>query len=140
MSYTIDQESGKVFIPAADHQNVYENILRLIGRERRHTSQGSGWKRVASNDLKKATNLTDAMRVWRWNPEYDVAGNIISLKFLGEILGDDIMFFRAIAPWVSEGSSIEVIGEDGRVIRWWFNGQRVLEQEAQLKIKRPPSN
>ena len=53
-------------------------------------------------------------------PETDGKGNITDLDFTGEKLWDHDEMFKEIAPYVEDGSYIEMHGEDGSMWRWVF--------------------
>jgi len=55
-----------------------------------------------------------------WDPGYDDEGNIVELDFIEEKRADDHEFFHATAPYVEQGSYIQMRGEDGAMWRWVF--------------------
>jgi hypothetical protein len=64
------------------------------------------------------------MEELRWPIEYDTEGNIVDVEFNGEKYWDDEVIFEAIAPFVKDGSYIQMQGEDGERWRWVFwNGR-----------------
>jgi len=76
---------------------------------------------VDTDEYKNATTLEEAVIAWRWELQGAVGGDVTAICFDGEKLGDDEHFLRAIAPFVRDGSWIEIEGEDGRW-RWCFAG------------------
>lgn len=72
------------------------------------------------NDFHNLYSLEEVMREWRWDINFDEEGNVIDIEFIGEKLGDDPLLFEAIAPFVKDGSCIEMLGEDGDRWRWSF--------------------
>ena len=53
----------------------------------------------------------------------DDDGNITSLSFYGDKLSyDEGEMFKIVAPYVEDGSYIEMHGEDGAQWRWAFSG------------------
>ena len=74
-------------------------------------------------------NLRDALEEWRW--DYDKYG----LNFGGEKIGDDQVLFDAIAPFVKEGSYLQMQGEDGCIWRWYFDGKTCEEQNATISFE-----
>ncbi len=85
-----------------------------------------------SSEFLNARSLEDALGVWRWDAVVDEEGGIEELSFQGENLGDEDLLFSALAPYIAEGSSIVVAGEDGIVWRWYFSNERVRRQNARL--------
>ena len=69
------------------------------------------------------------MYQWRWDiEENDRTGAVTDIWFAGEKLGDDETLFQAIAPWVKDGSFIEMMGEDGAFWKWVFQDGEVTTQ------------
>ena len=75
------------------------------------------------------------LREWRWAPELNDDGDIIALYFEGEKLGDDVLLWQAIAPAVADGSFLEMVGEDGCIWRWWFDGTACDEQSSTVTFE-----
>jgi hypothetical protein len=64
-------------------------------------------------------------------PDTDDDGNIIGLEFVGDkVVYDEEKMFQKIAPFVEDGSFIEMRGEDGAMWRWVFSGGTVREVRA----------
>jgi hypothetical protein len=80
----------------------------------------------------KATTLTEAARKWRWDLVEEEDGHISDIEFRGEKLGDDERFFEALAPFVEDGSFIEMEGEDGSRWKWVFKDGSVSEKHARI--------
>ena len=53
--------------------------------------------------------------------------------FSGEKLGDDYSFFFTIAPFVEDGSYIEMLGEDGDKWRWIFKDGKCNEKYPKVE-------
>lgn len=69
---------------------------------------------------------------WPYDFELDGLGNIVRIEYLGEKLGDDLEMFQKIAPYVREGSFLEMRGEDGEQWRWIFRGGKCEEVRAKV--------
>jgi hypothetical protein len=92
--------------------------------------EGHGW---VDSKYKTTVSLREAMIAWRWDPAIDDdTGDINYLYFEGEKLGDDERFFDALAPFVEEGSYIEVSGEESALWRWCFDGKKMTEKFANI--------
>lgn len=89
---------------------------------------------VDSKMVEQAETITHAMRAFRWHPvqEYN-GGDVVDLEFLGGKLGDDKVFFEALAPFVVEGSYVQMEGDDGEVWRWCFEDGQVIEKRARIQ-------
>jgi len=80
-----------------------------------------------NEDFENFLNLKEAMNKWRWEIEEDEDGNVYYIHFIGEKSGDDDILFNAIAPFVEEGSFIQMLGEEGEMWRWVFNDEKCIE-------------
>ena len=97
---------------------------------------------VDMDRVRSAEQLVDAVRSWRWDArvledgEYNASvgavGDIIVDGFYGDKSGDDHVLFGALAPFVNDGDSIEMMGEDGARWRWLFRGGKCVEQAGRI--------
>jgi hypothetical protein len=127
MGYCISQGETQFHIKAAHKAAALAAVRRLARDERamsRGSSQGDRWYSwVTTDDFYLAKTLEVALSAWRWDAT--IHGNthdIVGLQFNGEKSGDDEVLFSAIAPFVTDGSYIQMSGEDGAVWRWVFKG------------------
>jgi len=104
----------------------------LAGKETITDASGAHFSWVNTNEFVKATSLKEAMKAWRWEIYEDEEGNVIDIDFYGEKLGDDEILLSAIAPFVKDGSFIEMMGEDDGHWRWCFENKKVVEKDAQI--------
>lgn len=58
------------------------------------------------------TDIVDALRNWRYSATVRPNGDVTVDYFLGEKLGSDDVLYAAIAPFVKDGSTVYVTGED----------------------------
>lgn len=82
---------------------------------------------VNNKSVALSETFEEAMCEWGWETITDNEGNIIGISFKGEKLGDDFELFEAIAPFVKEGSFIQMSGEEDEIWRWSFNGEKCFE-------------
>ena len=87
---------------------------------------------VDSDDVANAKTLEEALKAWRWETYANDKGDIVNIELQREKLGDDLVMFEAIAPFVISGSYIQMTGEDGSMWRWTFNGVQCVEQNATI--------
>lgn len=102
----------------------------------------SGVKKEALKALKKAFRdytglqsmriLEDAMADYGYVPEIDDDYNIVGVEHVYKKLGDDEIFWNTLAPYVKDGSFIEMIGEDNEMWRWSFQNGKMTEQTAKI--------
>lgn len=78
-------------------------------------------------------SLKDVLSEAGWPAEIDSdTGDICSLYFDGEKLGSEEEWMGILAPYVENGSYIEVSGEEDSIWRWCFNNGKLETKEAVL--------
>ena len=88
---------------------------------------------VEEENVARANNFKDAAEAFRWDMWVDDEGDIYGTMFNGEkYTGSEQTFFNTIAPYVREGSYIEMQGEEGEMWKWYFNGMECMEYQAQI--------
>jgi hypothetical protein len=138
MGYCMSQENAEFRIAKSKHAAAIKKLKELMKRTdlmRGGSNLGGKWiphfSWVETDEVLNATSLAEVMEAFRWTVEHDADdGNITSISFSGEKLGDDQHFFEAIAEFVDDGSFIEMRGEDGALWRWIFSGGKVTEKHA----------
>jgi hypothetical protein len=93
---------------------------------------GSWFSWVSSEDVLNAKTLQEAMLAFRWETSLNEAGDIVSICFEGEKLGDDEVFFHTLAPFVEDGSYVAMQGENGAMWRWVFTDGKCREITAEI--------
>lgn len=131
MGYNMSQVDAKFFVPVDKIPAMVEAIRNLYGGETIRDSSGRHFSWVSEN-FHTLTDAAQLLEAWRWDVEFDDDGNIDTVHFLGEKLGDDNILFDAIAPFVKAGSYVEMSGEDGDRWRWIFDGEAMLEKQAKV--------
>jgi len=87
---------------------------------------------VNTNALANAGTLKEAVDACRWHIEIDQEGDCYNIYFDGEKIGDDMILFEALAPFVESGGFIEMSGEDGALWRWCFEDGKLVEKFATI--------
>lgn len=134
MSYCMSLRSQNFFLKRDDSDKVLAALKELF---REHPDSPSGFGKfswINTNVVLSAKTLQEAMNECRWefqtnggdNGDFDV------IEFNGEKLGEDELIFSAIAPFVKDGSFIEMEGEDGSLWKWIFNDGKVKEKMAKI--------
>jgi len=85
-----------------------------------------------NKEILEAKSLEEALAVCQWEPinKDNGGGPIVDIMFVGEKIGSDFEIFKAIGPYVKAGSEIVMIGEDGHIWRWHFDGDKCVEEDA----------
>jgi len=74
-------------------------------------------------EYKHATRIDQLFRMWGYMIDWDETGNITSIALEASYLGDEFEFFKIIAPFVKEGSYIEIDCQGEKIWRWVFDGK-----------------
>ena len=135
MGYTMDQQKSVFRIKNEDFQEL---IVTWIGETETnptgHRVDLSTLKDRMFNDAptvsEKMAELFDA---YRWELDFDEENNISAIYFNGEkYWDDDNTLLKTIAPYVTDGSFIEMRGEDGEVWRWVYKNNAIETHYAEL--------
>lgn len=118
MGYNIQNTRSKFVIKKENYGNVVKAIHGLAGKESIEDSSGKHFSWV-NNDFVDFSGIIELFAAWRWSVEENDFG-INCISFDGQKLGNDHLFFNTIAPYVENGSFIEIMGEDGCIWRWFF--------------------
>ena len=131
MGYCMSMREQDFFVPVENLPAMVEAIHALSGKETIGDSSGRHFSWVDQN----FHTITDPKRLldaWRWDAVFNDNGDIDTIYFGGEKLGDDEVLFTAIGHLVKAGSYIEMQGEDGCLWRWVFDGKSMTEQSATI--------
>lgn len=93
---------------------------------------GHEYKWVNPELILKAETLEEALSEWSWGLQLDDEGNVESIRFEEEKSGDELELFKAIAPFVELNSYIEMMGEDGELWRYQFDGKTCFEHYPKI--------
>lgn len=141
MGYYMTQNDTEIFIPKELHALALHEIKHLMLEKNSDgliTFDNGGlpvyrwFSWVNLDQVLEAKSLSDALSAWRWETHQNEEGDIVFLSFRGEKSGQDDILFKAISPFVKEGSYVSMRGEDGAIWRWYFNGQTCIEQEGKV--------
>lgn len=134
MGYCMSLEDAVFSIPKSNHAPALAKIKALMQRTefmRGGDSRGNRWfSWVDTQEVLSAQTLAEAMEAFRWPVDHDADGNVTSVDFTGEKLGEDQHLFGVLAEFVADGSFVEMRGEDGALWRWVFSGGQVAEKHA----------
>ncbi len=132
MGYCIELTKAKFAIKAEQKARALAALKALLDRTDLMTGESwSGGMKTGSwfafcDGLADATTLAEAMEAIRWPITEDSDGNVVGIEFSGEKLGDDRHLLMALAPFVEDGSTLEMVGEDHNSWAWDFVGGRLL--------------
>ena len=140
MGYHMWQDDCNFVIKAADFPAALQAIKDLmLNKEDMDGGSWSGevhterWYSFVHTDaVMESETLIDALSAWRWDAQTREGGDIYFVSFTGEKSGQDKLLFRAIAPYVKNGSYICMRGEDGALWRWYFEDGTCKDQEGRV--------
>ena len=143
MGYCMEQRGSSFTIKAENMAGAIAAVKALDGAQAENgasgfSSRGPHYAWVG-NGFGKHNSLVGLMGAWRWQlwvKDDDASGevSVIDISFDGEKIGDDMVLFAAIAPFVEPESYIEMAGEDGYIWRYYFDGETVDEQEGTVSF------
>lgn len=87
---------------------------------------------VNENIMATETDIEKLMREVRWEGFINEEGDFELEYFNGEKYGSDDDIFNTIAPYVEEGSYIQMQGEDGAMWRWIFKDGKCIEKAPKI--------
>lgn len=135
MGYHMFLLHSDIFISQEKHDSALATIKSAMAAEGKREE----FAFVSKQSCLLVETFVDVMRIWRWLPECDDDGNIVSLDFLGEKLGNEDFLFGVIAPFVKDGSNVQMAGEDGRVWQWLFHSGIVDVEEGVITFQQSHS-
>lgn len=136
MGYYMDQHDCNFTIKHENIQKAWDALIKLFKTEKEstHDSYRYGYSWIDTESVLKAESFKDAMAEARWDIYYDnKCKNVEGIYFNGEkYSGDEVIILGAIAPYVENGSYIEMRGEDGEMWRWVFNNRNIEEKYPKI--------
>jgi len=148
MGYCMSMRAAKFHVSEALKAKALEAIKGTMKDESnmrggswtggKQTERWYSW--VSTKAVLAALTFEDAMREWGYPVSSNGMNNddVDDISFEGEKIGQEDFLFRAIAPYVTDGSYIEMQGEDGALWRWlWARGE-FHEQEAIISWESGP--
>jgi hypothetical protein len=131
MGYCMDLQEKKFKIRKENAENVV-NALKEFAKNFKGTYDNRiMW--VDKSILINSESIEESFDEIRYPLTTDTNGDYIIDYFSGEKLGDDTQIFMAIAPFVEDGSYIEMSGEDGTLWRWVFKNGKCEEKYPEIK-------
>ena len=89
--------------------------------------------RMYNDAFTVSEKMVDLFDAYRWELYCDEENNISAIYFNGEkYWDDDTTLLKTIAPYVTDGSFIEMRGEDGEVWRWVYKNNAIETHHAEL--------
>lgn len=131
MGYCMTLREEDFYISLEESQRGFPIVKKSLLKMRRKRTSPFAW--VYDEEIKNAKSLEYILDSFSWEADTDAEGNIISIYFQSEKLGDEKILFDIIAPFVSDNSYIEMSGEDGDIWRWVFKDGKCTEKKAEIR-------
>lgn len=140
MGYCMYQSDSVFNISASNIKDVIKTIHALAsdknkmfgGRWTPGVGKSESWYSWVNMDFVNTNDIKEIFNCWRWDVTTDDDGNITDIYFDGGKLGDDVVLFETIAPYVNDGSYIQMRGEDEHIWRWCFNNGKLEEKSPTI--------
>lgn len=125
MGYCMTQQNADFTMSKSKFPDALKAVKALTAGTKEYS-----W--VDSGPILKAETLEEALDEWSWGLQFNDEGDVESICFNGEKGGDELELFKAIAPFVEVNSFIEMMGEDGELWRYHFNGKTCIEIDPKI--------
>lgn len=129
MGYCGRQVDSRFTIKQQNLVHVFRSIKAMAQEARDH---GESFHWVQPTDLLAHDTIEEQFDEWGWPIKRNLQGDIVSISFKHEKLGDEEKLFKVIAPFVERGSYIDMTGEEGAQWRWYFDGQTCKELQPKV--------
>ena len=130
-SFTMKSENKDKALKAIKNLMKKANVLGNGG-----SYDGKKWSEkwfswVNTKGVLECKTFEDAMLEWGYEIRTNDAGDVINIQFSGEKLGQEEHMFKAIAPYVNDGSYIDVEIENEHW-RWAFKNGKYVELQGKV--------
>lgn len=129
MGYCMQQIDSDFSMPMANKAPALEALHEYI--RTKYSSLPSNASSRFRSDIKD--NFEDQMFSFGWGIE-TCDSNVTGIYFDGDRYGNDEAIFDTIAKYVDENSYIDMMGEDGFIWRWHFNGTQCNEYAGEISF------
>lgn len=134
MGFGMRQKEAEFSLPKKYFSDACEALKKLFGNEDGFVEY------IKPRDVIRACDENDfvqAMIECRWRCEVDETG-VVGIRTFGNNLGMEYQIFRAIAPYVKEGSVIEMTGDENALWRWRFENGECFEDNGVVYYESDP--
>jgi hypothetical protein len=131
MGYCMSQVESNFSIAKEDFPHALEAMRAMAGDDVHYD-----W--IEKARLAKAKTIQEAFQEWGWGVTFEDEeneSNIDSISFDMEKKGSEEAMFAAIAPWVEDGSYIEMSGEENDHWKWVFQDGEMKEKNGTIVWK-----
>ena len=139
MGYCISMDSAEFFIEVKHMPDVLAAMKKMFepAEIQKHAglAKATRYSWMGDANPQEWQHAKEGFQEWGYPVGFDEMGNIVEIDFELEKMGGEEKMFRAIAPWVKDGSYIHMHGEDGSQWRWLFKGGACKTQDAVITFE-----
>lgn len=117
-------------IPAKHKPAARDALVALAAHYR--TASEFGFPFVSEKEVMEAETFEQALFACRWDATIGYYGDVVDVVFIGEKLGAESSIWSVLAPFVDNGSYIEIVADGPDLFRWTFVGGKLYEDEPTI--------
>lgn len=115
MGYCVEMKECKFFIKKENIEKAF-NTLRDYAKTKIEKKERLSW--IDLHSVAYSETLTEALESCDFDILYNDNGDVYDVDYISEKLGDHDVILNVIAPYIEDGSYLEMYGEDGDIWRW----------------------
>lgn len=135
MGYTMDQQKSVFEIKKEDFRALLDKWIEdtTTNPQGHRVSMDTLKQQITNKHMGDDLAIATLFDAYRWELDFDEENNISAIDFNGEkYWDDDNTLLKTIAPYVTDGSFIEMRGEDSEVWRWVYKNNAIETHYAEL--------
>ena len=135
MGYTMDQQKSVFEIKKEDFRALLDKWIEdtTTNPQGHRVSMDTLKQQITNKHMGDDLAIATLFDAYRWELDFDEENNICAIDFNGEkYWDDDNTLLKTIAPYVTDGSFIEMRGEDSEVWRWVYKNNAIETHYAEL--------
>lgn len=104
---------GNIYIKEKDFDEAFKSLKKSLLEE--YSSRTGNENRLLWIDIEKvkeSTKLESLLYACQWFPEFNLNNDIDTLKSRINLLGEDKLIFKALAPFIQDNSELIIYAED----------------------------
>ena len=115
MGYCVEMKECEFFIKKENIDKAF-NTLREYAKTKIENKESLSW--IDLHGIAYSETLTEALESCDFDVLYNDNGDVYDVDWISEKLGDHDVILNVIAPYIEDGSYLEMYGEDGDIWRW----------------------
>jgi D-mannonate dehydratase len=87
--------------------------------------------------IDRTQSLEEMVSDWGWHLQFDPSRDIVGIEYESDSMRGDEDMLDALAPFVENGSYLQMNGEEGEIWRWVFKDGKLYSVQAELTFPDP---